>query len=161
MPILFIHLNNNLNVWGSTCMDGIINIYTFPTNKKIFSQQLNEEIKYANYLFIFDNPYAGFIYFCNSNLNYYCYSITGKLIIIKNEKYSNIERPIYNINENFENEIIYINEHGEFIKRKLPELKITPINVGDFELNFFCATKNKDQYILYSEVLDEILMLKT
>ncbi len=159
MPILFIHLNNNLNVWGSTCMDGIINIYTFPTNKKIFSKQINEEKKYAKILFIFDNPYAGFIYFCNSDLNFYCYSITGKLITIKKVKYFNIEKPIFNINENFENELIYINENGEFNKIKLPELNISPLNIGDFELNLFCVTKNKFQYVIYSEELDKIFLL--
>ena len=159
LPILFIHLNNNLNVWGSTCMDGIINIYTFPTNKKIFSKQINEEKKYAKILFIFDNPYAGFIYFCNSDLNFYCYSITGKLIIIKEVKYFNIEKPIFTINENFENELIYINENGEFNKIKLPELNISPLNIGDFELNLFCVTKNKFQYVIYSEELDKIFVL--
>ena len=38
MPITSIFFNDNLNIWGSASFDGYVNIYTFPTKKKIFNK---------------------------------------------------------------------------------------------------------------------------
>ncbi len=38
MPITSIFFNDNLNIWSSASFDGYVNIYTFPTKKKIFNK---------------------------------------------------------------------------------------------------------------------------
>ena len=124
MPITSIYFNDNLNLWGSASYDGYVNIYTFPTNKKISSIKVESNDSYADYLFIISSPLPSFVIHCKNNSCFYTYSLIGKLIFQEYEINSDIFSAIIIKESNFGEILMYGNDKGELKMRYLPSLKL-------------------------------------
>ena len=139
MPITSIFLCENLNLWGSASYDGYVNIYTFPTNKKISSIKVDQNGFYADFLFIVSSPLPSFVIHCQNNNCFYTYSLIGKLICQEKENESEIFSPLIIKESNFGEILMYGNDKGEIRMRELPSLKLF-LNKGidDNEMNIDC-----------------------
>ena len=124
IPITSIYHNDILNLWGSAGYDGYINIYTFPSNKKISSIKIEESAQSADYIFISASPLACFIVYSSHNFSFYTYSLIGQLInkVVENETY--IYSPIILKESNFGEILIYGNDKGQINMRYLPSLDL-------------------------------------
>ena len=166
MPITSIFFNDNLNLWGSACCDGYVNIYTFPSNKKITSIKLDDNCLYADYLFIVSSPLPCFVIHCKNNYNFYSYSLIGKFICKENDE-SEIYSPLIIKESNFGEILMYGSDKGELKMRYLPSLKLflnkeidsNYLNIDCLEVSKngrYCTVwnnENNNLYILYDPSL--------
>ena len=121
MPITSLFFNDNLNIWGSASYDGYVNIYTFPSNKKICSIKVENDL-YADFIFIISAPLPCFVIHCKNNFCFYTYSLVGKLIFKEFENNSEILSPLIIRESNFGEVLIYANDLGKICMRFLPSL---------------------------------------
>ena len=124
MPITSIYFNDNINLWGSASYDGYVNIYTFPTNKKISSIKVGSNDSYADFLFIVSSPLPSFVIHCKNNFCFYTYSLIGKLIFQEFDINSDILSAKIIKESNFGEILMYGNDKGELKMRYLPSLKL-------------------------------------
>ena len=164
-PITSLYHNDILNLWGSSGYDGYINLYTFPSNKKISSIKLDEDSIIADYIFISSSPLPCFIVYCKNNYTFYTYSLIGNLICKICEIDSEIFSPKIIRESNFGEVLIYGNDKGQINMRFLPSLDLflsRGINGGDnySYLNidlidisnngWYCIAWNNDNNIFYA-----------
>ena len=167
MPITSIFFCENLNLWGSASYDGYVNIYTFPTNKKISSIKVDQNGFYADFLFIISSPLPSFVIHCQNNNCFYTYSLIGKLICKEKENESEIFSPLIIKESNFGEILMYGNDKGEIRMRYLPSLKLflnkeideTDMNIDCLEVSQngrYCTVWNNENnlfYVLYDPSL--------
>ena len=72
-----ININNELNLWISASIDGIINLYTFPSFKLVRSKKIKSENK-IEFSFLSASTLPSIIVITNNEI--YSYSINGKLL---------------------------------------------------------------------------------
>ena len=177
MPITSLFYNDNLNIWGSASYDGYINIYTFPSNKKITSIKVDSNGIYADYLFIISSPLPSLVIHCKNNSCVYSYSLIGKLICKEYENNSEIFSPLIITESNFGEILMYGNDKGKICMRYLPSLNlflnkkidINYINIDCLEVSQngrYCTAWNNENgifYILYDPSLisenEELIIL--
>jgi len=164
MPITSLFFNDNLNIWGSAAFDGYVNIYTFPTNKKISSIKVESDGIYADFLFIISSPLPCFVIHCKTNFCFYSYSLIGKLICKEYESNSDIYSPIILEESNFGEILMYGNDKGKIIMRYLPSLNIflnKEINIDCLVVSQngrYCTACNNEfgiLYVLYDPLISE------
>ena len=181
MPITSLYFNDNLNLWGSACYDGYVNLYTFPSNKKICSIKVENNL-YADYIFIISAPLPCFVIHCKNNFCFYTFSLIGKLIFKSYENNSEILSPLIIRESNFGEVLIYANDIGKICMRFLPSLnlflnqEINDEQIYQNHLNFdlievsqngnYCIAWNNEYnkfYIFYDQSLisenEELLIL--
>ena len=150
-PITSIHYNSNVNIYGSACIDGTINIYTFPTNKKLNSIKVESDGKYADFFFISSSPLPSFIFYCSKNLTFYSYSLTGKLIAKESHDYGDIFSPIL-FNDKYNCDyIIYGDEEGLVNIRKMPKLEVIFIEVSNNIIKCLDISEDKGYCYVWTE----------
>ena len=177
MPITSLFYNDNLNIWGSASYDGYINIYTFPSNKKITSIKVDSNGIYADYLFIISSPLPSLVYHCKNNCCFYSYSLIGKLICKEYEKNSEIFSPLIITESNFGEILMYGNDKGKIYMRYLPslnlflnkEIDMNYISIDCLEVSQngrYCTAWNNENgifYVLYDPSLisenEELMIL--
>ena len=124
IPITSIYHNDILNIWGSTCYDGFVNIYTFPSNKKISSIKVEQSARSADFIFISSSPLACFIIYSFHNFTFYTYSLIGNLICKVSDNDNFIFSPLMLKESNFGDVLIYGNDKGQINMRFLPSLDL-------------------------------------
>jgi len=124
IPITSIYHNDILNIWGSAGYDGYVNIYTFPSNKKISSIKVEKSACSADYIFISSSPLACFIIYSGHNFTFYTYSLIGNLICKVSEVDNFIYSPKILKESNFGEVLIYGNDKGQINMRFLPSLDL-------------------------------------
>ena len=157
MPITSLFFNDILNLWGSTSYDGYVNIYTFPSNKKISSIKVDSNGLYADYLFIISSPLPSFIIYCKNNFCFYSYSLLGKLICKDYEINSEITSPLIIKESNFGEIMMYGNDKGKICMRYLPSLNLFLKKEIDNYIDFlevsengrYCTIWNNENGIFY------------
>ena len=159
MPITSLFFNDILNLWGSASYDGYVNIYTFPSNKKISSIKVDSNGLYADFLFIISSPLPSFVIYCKNNFCFYSYSLIGKLICKDYEINSEISSPLIIKESNFGEIMIYGNDKGKICMRYLPSLNLflnkeidNYINIDFLEVSEngrYCTIWNNENGIFY------------
>jgi WD40 repeat protein len=159
-PITSIYYNNEVNIYGSSCMDGSINIYTFPTNKKLNSIKV-EGYKYADFFFISSSPLPSFIFYCSKNLTFYSYSLTGNQLAKESHEYGDIFSPIL-FNDKYNCDyLIYGDEEGLIHFRKMPKLElIFTIEVSDNPIKCLDISEDKGYCYVWTDEGQEIILVK-
>jgi len=159
-PITSIYYNNEVNIYGSSCMDGSINIYTFPTNKKLNSIKV-EGYKYADFFFISSSPLPSFIFYCSKNLTFYSYSLTGNQLAKESHEYGDIFSPIL-FNDKYNCDyLIYGDEEGLIHFRKMPKLElIYTIEVSDNQIKCLDISEDKGYCYVWTDEGQEIILIK-
>ena len=161
-PITSLFFNDNLNIWGSAACDGYVNLYTFPTNRKICSIKVDSEGLYADFLFIVSSPLPSFVIHCKNNFCFYSYSLIGKQICKEYEIDSEIYSPLLIEESNFGEILIYGDNKGRINMRYLPSLclffdkgiskNMEYFNVDNLEVSEngkYCIAWNNDNDIFY------------
>ena len=123
IPITSIYHNDILTIWGSSGYDGYINIYTFPSNKKISSIKLDQSALFADFIFISSSPLPCFIIYSYHNFSFYTFSLIGNLINKVTEN-TYIYFPKIIKESNFGEVLIYGNDKGQINMRFLPSLDL-------------------------------------
>ena len=123
IPITSLYHNDILNIWGSSGYDGYINIYTFPSNKKISSIKLDQTALFADFIFISSSPLPCYIIYSYHNFTFYTYSLIGNLISKVTEN-NYIYLPKIIKESNFGEVLIYGNDKGQINMRFLPSLDL-------------------------------------
>lgn len=162
MPITSLFFNDNLNIWGSAACDGYVNLYTFPTNRKICSIKVDSEGLFADFLFIISSPLPSFTIHCKNNFCFYSYSLIGKLICKEYEFDSEIYSPLILEESNFGEILMYGDSKGKINMRYLPSLhqffdkgiskNMDYFNVDNLavsENGKYCIAWNNDNDIFY------------
>ena len=165
MPITSLFFNDNLNIWGSAACDGYVNLYTFPTNRKICSIKVESEGLFADFLFIISSPLPSFTIHCKNNFCFYSYSLIGKPICKEYEMDSEIYSPLIIEESNFGEILIYGDNKGKINMRYLPSLclffdkgiskNMDYFNVDNLEVSEngkYCIAWNNDNdafYVIY------------
>ena len=135
LPIISLYFSDELLIWGSSCMDGYVKIYTYPTNKPIISMKV-EQSTYAEYLLISSSPLPSFIIYCKKNLYFYCYSLIGKLIFKEKEEYIDIKSPIILKDIYGNDKLLYGDDTGSLNIRILPNLELlVPFEINESVIN--------------------------
>jgi WD40 repeat protein len=162
VPITSLFFNDNLNIWGSAACDGYVNLYTFPTNRKICSINVDSEGLYADFLFIVSSPLPSFVIHCKNNFCFYSYSLIGKQICKEYEIDSEIYSPLIIEESNFGEILIYGDNKGRINMRYLPSLclffdkgiskNMDYFNVDNLEVSQngkYCIAWNNDNDVFY------------
>ena len=164
IPITSIYHNDILNIWGSTGYDGYVNIYTFPSNKKISSIKVDQSARSADFIFISSSPLSCFIIYSFHNFTFYTYSLIGNLICKVSDNDNFIFSPIMVKESNFGDVLIYGNEKGQISMRFLPSLDLflnrgindnegfsyLNLDLIDVSCNgWYCIAWNNDNGIFY------------
>jgi hypothetical protein len=166
IPITSIYHHDILNLWGSAGYDGYVNIYTFPSNKKISSIKVQQSALCADYIFISSSPLPCFIIYSSHNFTFYTYSLIGKLICKVCENDTNIYSPKILKESNFGEVLVYGNNRGQINMRFLPSLDlflnrdinpgediISYINVDLIDISnngWYCIAWNNDNGMFYT-----------
>ena len=160
LPITSICFNDELLIWGSTCMDGYIKIYTHPTNKSILSLKVDQSSLYADYLLITSSPLPSFVIYCRKNLYFYSYSLIGKLIEKDKEEYIDIKSPII-IRDNYGNDkLLYGDDTGSINIRFLPDLELLqPFEINESSINIINISDNRKYCAGWSDEEEEIYII--
>ena len=140
-----ININNELNLWISASIDGIINLYTFPAFKLVRSKKIKSSNK-IEYAFLSSSTLPSIIVITNNEI--YSYSINGKLL--EYIKDLNLILSPFIIKDFFFNEyLIYISkEEHNVVVRNLPFLNIYKIISGFDNISNICISE--DLKILYA-----------
>ena len=165
IPITSLYHNDILNIWGSTGYDGYVNIYTFPSNKKISSIKVDKSARSADFIFISSSPLPCFIIYSSHNFTFYTYSLIGNLICKVSENENMIYSPKILKESNFGEVLIYGNDKGQINMRFLPSLDLflkrainenegynyISLDLIDVSKNgWYCITWNNENGILYA-----------
>jgi WD40 repeat protein len=166
IPITSIYHHDILNLWGSAGYDGYVNIYTFPSNKKISSIKVQQSALCADYIFISSSPLPCFIIYSSHDFTFYTYSLIGKLICKVCENDTNIYSPKILKESNFGEVLVYGNNRGQINMRFLPSLDLflnRDINPGEDIINYinvdlidisnngwYCIAWNNDNGMFYT-----------
>ena len=160
--ISVIDVNNELNLWISASVDGIINLYTMPG----FSLVRSLKIKNGNtleYAFLSTSSLPSIIIITTDNKKMkeiYSYSINGKLIeCIKD--LNSILSPIIVKDLNFNEYLIYISkDNNSIIIRNLPFLTLHTTISGLEKISELCI--NEDNRLLYaiSDENEQVYIIK-
>ena len=166
IPITSIYHHDILNLWGSAGYDGYVNIYTFPSNKKISSIKVQQSALCADYIFISSSPLPCFIIYSSHDFTFYTYSLIGKLICKVCENDTNIYSPKILKESNFGEVLVYGNNRGQINMRFLPSLDlflnrdinpgediISYINVDLIDISnngWYCIAWNNDNGMFYT-----------
>ena len=145
-----ININNELNLWISASIDGIINLYTFPAFKLVRSKKIKSENK-IEFAFLSASTLPSIIVIASDNKNLkeiYSYSINGKLLEhIKD--LNSILSPIIVKDINFNEYLIYISkDNNSIIIRNLPFLTLHNTISGFEKISKLCI--NEDNRLLYA-----------
>ena len=148
--IIYINVNDKLNLFGSLSLDNYLNIYTIPKFQMTLSLYLKENINF-DYLLLSSNPLPCILIYSTKILQFTIYSINGEFIKdIENEnnkiEYNNISNnkkfisPVIYTDYNFMDYLIY--GYVDFIIiRKFPLMEIYK--------NISIANKIKEVFIKY------------
>ena len=160
MPITSLYLNDELNIWGSSCMDGYVKIYTHPDNRIILSLKVEQSSLYANFLLISSSPLPSFVIYCRTNLYFYSYSLLGKLIEKDKEEYIDIKSPIL-VKDNYGNDkLLYGDDTGSINLRFLPLLDLLPpFEINESVINVITISKNRKYCSGWSDEEEEIYII--
>ena len=74
-----IFISNTLNVLATACIDGFVNLYTFPNFHFLRAIKLDNNIT-ADYVFLSNSPLPCVAIYSRSNYTFYVYSVNGKKI---------------------------------------------------------------------------------
>ena len=145
-----ININNELNLWISASIDGIINLYTFPSFKLVRSKKIKSENK-IEFAFLSASTLPSIIVIASDNKNLkeiYSYSINGKLLEhIKD--LNSILNPIIIKDFYFNEYLMYISkEENNIIIRSLPFLNVCNTISGFDNISNICISE--DLKILYA-----------
>ena len=160
LPITSLNFSDELQIWGSTCMDGLVKIYTYPTNKPILSLKVEQSSLYADYLMISSSPLPCIIFFCKKNLYFYAYSLLGKLIVKEKEEYINIKSPLI-FKDNYGNDILlYGDDIGSINIRFLPSLELAnPFEINENSINIIEMSNNSRYCCGWSDEEEELYII--
>ena len=165
--IVYININDNLNLFGSLSLDNYLNIYIIPKFQITLSLYLNENINY-DYLLLSSNPLPCFLIYSNIISQFKIYSINGEFIKNEENKIDVIEynkklydkkfiSPIVYTNYNFMDYLIY-GYIDVIVVRKFPLMEIynyIPISHKTKELlfikNIIISSNKKYIYIIINE----------
>ena len=145
-----ININNELNLWISASIDGIINLYTFPAFKLVRSKKIKSENK-IEFAFLSASTLPSIIVIASDNKNLkeiYSYSINGKLLEHIKDLNSIMNSII--IKDFYFNEyLMYISkEENNIIIRSLPFLNVYNTISGFDNISNICISE--DLKILYA-----------
>ena len=145
-----LNVNNELNLWISASIDGIINLFTIPSFKLVRTIKIKSGDKISNaFLSTSSLPSIIVITTVNKILNeIYSYSINGKLLeYVKDLK--TILNPIIIKDLYFNEYLIYISKDDRnIVIRKLPFLNLHHIISGFDNISNICISE--DNKILYA-----------
>lgn len=145
-----LNVNNELNLWISASIDGIINLFTMPSFKLVRTIKIKSGDKISNaFLSTSSLPSIIVITTVNKILNeIYSYSINGKLLeYVKDLK--TILNPIIIKDLYFNEYLIYISKDDRnIVIRKLPFLNLHHIISGFDNISNICISE--DNKILYA-----------
>ncbi len=167
--VIYLNVNDNLNLFGSLSLDNYLNIYTIPKFQMTLSLFLNENINY-DYLLLSSNPLPCFLIYSNSNkiLQFKIYSINGEFIKNEENKIDVIEyddeklnnkkfiSPIVYTNYNFMDYLIY-GYIDVIVVRKFPLMEIynyitIPHKIKKLFIKYIIISSNKKCiYIINNE----------
>ena len=148
--ISVINVNNELNMWISASIDGIINLYTMPSFKLVRTKKIKSGNK-IEYAFLSTSALPSFVIITDDNKNLreiYSYSINGKLLeYIKDLNI--ILNPIIVKDLSFNEYLIYISKDNyNIVTRSLPFLNVYNIISGFEKISNLCI--REDLKILYA-----------
>ena len=147
--ISVIDVNNELNLWISASVDGIINLYTMPGFNLVRSLKLKNGNK-IEYAFLSTSSLPSIIIMTDTKKmkEIYSYSINGKLLeCIKD--LNSILSPIIVKDINFNEYLIYISkDNNSIIIRNLPFLTLHNTISGFEKISELCI--NEDNRLLYA-----------
>ena len=145
-----IHINNELNLFASSSIDGIINLYTLPLCKLVRSIKVPINIENngkCNYVLLSESSLCSIIVINedNNNCEILSYSINGKLLThCKEDKTMSYPLKIKDLNT-FEYIIYYANSQINI--RNLPSLTVQIIIKSIFNYKNLCI--NDDLTTIY------------
>ena len=145
-----IHINNDLNLFASSSIDGIINLYTLPLCKLVRSIKVPINIENngkCNYVLLSESSLSSIIVINedNNNCEILSYSINGKLLThCKEDKTMSYPLKIKDLNT-FEYIVYYAN--SQIIIRNLPSLTVQIIIKSIFNYKNLCI--NDDLTTIY------------
>ena len=151
--ILSISINETLNMFAVSSIDGFINIYILPSYKLVrticlnINKTNNEEILYADKIFLSNSPLPCVTIYTNSKKLFKSFSINGEFIseTIETDDSFKVKSPIIYTN-NYSQDILLYGTNNGFIKlRKFPEMTlINSIEVfPKEEINTICLSPDK------------------
>ena len=162
--ISVINVNNELNMWISASIDGIINLYTMPNFKLVRTKKIKSENK-IEYAFLSTSTLPSVIVITNDNKNsreILSYSINGKLLeYIKDLNI--ILNPMIVKDLNFNEYLIYISKNNyNIIIRSLPFLNVNNIISGferisnlriseDLKILYAISSEDEQIYVVKDE----------
>ena len=159
LPITSIYFNDELFIWGSSCMDGYVKLYTYPTNKPILSMKVDQS-SYADYLLITSSPLPSFVIYSRKNLFFYSYSLLGKLIRKDKDDYIDINSPIISKDIYGNEKLFYGDDSGCLNIRLLPTLEpLSPFEINENSINIIEISKNRKYCIGWSDEEEEIYII--
>jgi WD40 repeat protein len=163
LPITSLSYNPSINVWGSSCKDGYIHLYTFPTNKKIssISFYLSQKLSNVDHLFISSSPLASFVIYAKESMCFYSYAINGFFLCKENEN-DEIHSPRMFSDKNYCDYLLYGTNSGNVVIREFPNMeKIAYIEVAKGKvINCVDISEDKNVIYAYAEVGQEIISIK-
>ena len=163
VEITSISVNDNLNMLSVSSKDGFINLHILPSfdlvrtinlNKKDNNKNIENNMIYANNIFLSNFPLPCIVSYINSKRSFISHTINGKFIseVKENNKSYIIKSPIIYRSNNFQDILIYGTNDG-FIKiRKFPEMiLINSIEVFKNEIiNEICLSQDKKYCFAWS-----------
>ena len=144
-----LNINNELNLWISASIDGIINLYTMPAFKLVRSKKIRAKNQIEN-AFLSASSLPSIIIITSDKKNLreiYSYSINGKLL--EHLKDLNIIlNPIVVKDLSLNEYLIYISKESNIIIRNLPFLTLHNTISGFEKISNICVSE--DLKILYA-----------
>ena len=136
--ITSININDNLNMFSTTSLDGYINIHILPSydlvrsikislaNKNILYGNNDDELFYANNIFLSSSPLPCVIAFISSKRIFRIYTINGEFVedIQETNNSNYIKCPIIFNDLNFQEYLIYGTDDGRMKIRKFPNMDL-------------------------------------
>ena len=151
--ITSISINEKLNMFAVSSINGFINLYIVPSFKLVRAISLNkskkekDELLYADHIFLSNSPLACLTLYNNSKRLFKSFTINGEFICEINETddSSKIKSPIIYSNYSFQDILIYGTNDGFIKMRKFPEMTLVnsvKVFPGE-EINTICVSPDK------------------
>ena len=136
--ITFININDNLNMFATSSLDGYINMHILPSfelirsiklsiaNKNFFYGNYDDEFYYANNVFLSSSPLPCITAFISSKRIFRTYTINGELVEDRQESDNSnyIKCPIVFSGLNFQDYLIYGTDDGRIKIRSFPNMDL-------------------------------------
>ena len=136
--ITSIHINDNLNMFATSSLDGYINMHILPSfelirsiklsiaNKNFFYGNYDEEFYYANNVFLSSSPLPCITAFISSRRIFRTYTINGEFVQDRQESDNSnyIKCPIVFSDSNFQDYLIYGTDDGRIKIRSFPNMDL-------------------------------------